>query len=106
VATPGEDHGRVARAIDWSARYGPEAAEDEAVVRECYEELTGVMQATLDRLAAERRFRSSGDRPGPGAGPLDLDVVIEPELVRELGHHVAHEGLDLCPPAPGQPHTR
>ena len=42
--------------IDWSSRYGPEAADDDAVVRECYEELTGVMQATLDRLAAERRF--------------------------------------------------
>jgi 1-acyl-sn-glycerol-3-phosphate acyltransferase len=42
--------------IDWSARYGPEAAEDDAVVRECYDELTGAMQAALDRLAAERRF--------------------------------------------------
>jgi 1-acyl-sn-glycerol-3-phosphate acyltransferase len=42
--------------IDWSSRYGPEAAEDDAVVRECYEELIGAMQATLDRLAAERRF--------------------------------------------------
>ncbi len=42
--------------IDWSTRYGPEAADDDAVVRECYDELTGTMQATLDRLAAERRF--------------------------------------------------
>jgi 1-acyl-sn-glycerol-3-phosphate acyltransferase len=42
--------------IDWSARYGPEAAEDDAVVRECYDELTGTMQAVLDRLASERRF--------------------------------------------------
>jgi len=42
--------------IDWSQRFGPEAAEDEAVLRECYEELTGTMQAALDRLAAERRF--------------------------------------------------
>jgi len=42
--------------IDWSTRFGPEAAEDDAVVRACYEELTGTMQATLDRLAAERRF--------------------------------------------------
>ena len=42
--------------IDWSSRYGPEAAEDEVVVRDCYKELTNAMQATLDRLAAERRF--------------------------------------------------
>lgn len=42
--------------IDWSTRYGPEAADDEAIVTECYEELVGAMQATLDRLADERRF--------------------------------------------------
>jgi 1-acyl-sn-glycerol-3-phosphate acyltransferase len=42
--------------IDWSSRYGPEAAEDLAVVRECYEELTSTMQSALDRLAGERRF--------------------------------------------------
>jgi len=41
--------------IDWS-RYGPDAALDEAVVRRCYDEITGIMQATLDRLAAERHF--------------------------------------------------
>lgn len=42
--------------IDWSSRYGPEAAADEGVVRRCYEELTTTMQAALDRLASERRF--------------------------------------------------
>jgi 1-acyl-sn-glycerol-3-phosphate acyltransferase len=42
--------------MGWSSRYGPEAADDEHAVRTCYEELTGAMQATLDRLAAERRF--------------------------------------------------
>jgi 1-acyl-sn-glycerol-3-phosphate acyltransferase len=42
--------------IDWSSRYGLAAAEDEAVVRACYEELTTTMQAALDRLARERRF--------------------------------------------------
>lgn len=42
--------------LRWSERYGPEAADDDAVVRGCYDELTGLMQATLDRLAAERRF--------------------------------------------------
>jgi len=42
--------------IDWASRYGPEAAEDDGIVRNCYKELTNTMQATLDRLAAERRF--------------------------------------------------
>ena len=42
--------------IDWTARYGPDAAEDEAVVRACYEEITATMQSTLDRLAAQRRL--------------------------------------------------
>ena len=42
--------------VDWSARFGPEAADDEDVVSECYDELVALMQAALDRLAAERRF--------------------------------------------------
>lgn len=42
--------------LDWTARYGPDAADDEAVVRACYDEITATMQATLDRLAAERRL--------------------------------------------------
>jgi len=42
--------------IDWSSRFGPEAADDDVVVRACYDELTATMQRTLDRLAAERRF--------------------------------------------------
>ena len=42
--------------IDWSTRFGPEAASDDDVVRDCYDEITGMMQAALDRLAAERRF--------------------------------------------------
>jgi 1-acyl-sn-glycerol-3-phosphate acyltransferase len=42
--------------IDWSSSHGPEAADDEAVVRACYDELTAKMQVALDRLAAERRF--------------------------------------------------
>jgi 1-acyl-sn-glycerol-3-phosphate acyltransferase len=42
--------------FDWSARYGPDSADDDTVVRECYEELVQTMQSTLDRLAAERRF--------------------------------------------------
>ena len=42
--------------IDWSKRYGPEAAEDDVIVRRCYDELTSTMQTVLDRLAGERRF--------------------------------------------------
>ena len=42
--------------VDWSQKYGPEAAADDVVVRRCYDELTEKMQSTLDRLAAERRF--------------------------------------------------
>lgn len=42
--------------IDWSTRYGPEAADDDDVVSACYHELVAVMQAALDRLATERRF--------------------------------------------------
>jgi len=42
--------------IDWPSRYGPDAADDDSVVRACYEELTSTMQCALDRLAAERRF--------------------------------------------------
>ena len=39
--------------IDWSA-LGPEAADDQAVVDACFAEITDAMQATLDRLHAER----------------------------------------------------
>ena len=42
--------------VDWAARHGPDAAQDDAVVQACYDELVSTMQATLDRLAAERRF--------------------------------------------------
>lgn len=42
--------------IDWSLTHPPDSADDEEVVRSCYDELTATMQATLDRLAAERRL--------------------------------------------------
>ena len=42
--------------IDWSTRYGPEAASDDDVVRACFDEITHTMQTALDRLAGERRF--------------------------------------------------
>lgn len=38
--------------LDWS-RHGPAGADDPAVVAACYDEVTGVMQWTLDALAAE-----------------------------------------------------
>jgi 1-acyl-sn-glycerol-3-phosphate acyltransferase len=38
--------------MPWTA-WGPEAADDPAVVRRCYHDITGLMQATLDRLVAE-----------------------------------------------------
>ena len=41
--------------IHWPT-YGPDAAQDDAIVRQCYDEVTGTMQETLDRLAAQRRF--------------------------------------------------
>jgi 1-acyl-sn-glycerol-3-phosphate acyltransferase len=41
--------------LDWS-RYGPEGAEQPEVVDRCYEEITGVMQETLTRLALERPY--------------------------------------------------
>src|SRR5205823_3088981 len=41
--------------IDLAARFGPEAADDDAVVQACYDEITSTMQHTLDDLAAERR---------------------------------------------------
>ena len=43
------------RPLDWS-RFGAERAEDPAVLQQCYGEITGVMQATLDRLAAEHPY--------------------------------------------------
>ena len=39
-------------ALDW-ADIGPDGAEDEQVVEQCYREITGLMQGTLDRLRAE-----------------------------------------------------
>ena len=41
--------------LDWTA-YGPEAADDEATVSACYDDITGRMQAALSRLAAERPY--------------------------------------------------
>jgi 1-acyl-sn-glycerol-3-phosphate acyltransferase len=41
--------------IDWSS-LGPAAADDDAVVDGCYEQITTAMQATLDRLHADHPY--------------------------------------------------
>ena len=46
---PAKVTARVCEPIDWS-RFGPEAADDPEVVRHCYEEALGRMQADLDDL--------------------------------------------------------
>ncbi len=38
--------------LDWSAR-GPDAADDEEFVSECYDEISRGMQSALDRLHAQ-----------------------------------------------------
>lgn len=43
---------QVGPALDWS-RYGQGSEDDSEVVDRCYEEITGAMQATLDRLAEQ-----------------------------------------------------
>lgn len=43
---------QVCEPLDWSA-YGSEAADDPAVLQRCYDEITSIMQTTLDALAAE-----------------------------------------------------
>jgi 1-acyl-sn-glycerol-3-phosphate acyltransferase len=43
---------RVCEPLDWS-HHGPEAADDPTIVRHCYEEALGRMQANLDELVAE-----------------------------------------------------
>ena len=39
-------------ALDWTG-YGPAAADDERIVSACYQDITGRLQAALDRLSAE-----------------------------------------------------
>ncbi len=43
---------QVCEPLDWS-RFGPKGADDPEVLDRCYEEITSIMQATLDRLAIE-----------------------------------------------------
>ena len=46
----------VGEPLAWHERYGPEAAEDDEVVAKLYDEITSGMQATMDRLVADRRW--------------------------------------------------
>ena len=46
---------QLGRPLDWS-HHGPRKANDARVVKECYDEIVAMMQATLDQLAAERPF--------------------------------------------------
>ncbi|MFZ1863266.1 MAG: 1-acyl-sn-glycerol-3-phosphate acyltransferase [Polyangiales bacterium] len=43
---------QVCEPLDWS-RFGPDGGKDPKVLERCYEEITSIMQATLDGLAAE-----------------------------------------------------
>jgi hypothetical protein len=43
---------QVCEPLDWSP-FGPEGADDPEVLEQCYEEITALMQATLDALALE-----------------------------------------------------
>jgi len=52
VPLPAKITVQVCEPIDWS-EYGPEAADDPEVLQGCYDEITSVMQTTLDELAAE-----------------------------------------------------
>jgi 1-acyl-sn-glycerol-3-phosphate acyltransferase len=53
--------------LDWS-HYGPERATDPDVLQRCYDEITGIMQETMDRLAKEHPYpileRLNALRPG------------------------------------------
>jgi 1-acyl-sn-glycerol-3-phosphate acyltransferase len=43
--------------LEWAGRHGRAAADDDAVVSSCYDEITSLMQRTLDGLAEERSRR-------------------------------------------------
>jgi len=52
VPLPAKITVQVCEPLDWS-RFGPEGADDPAVLEQCYEEITSIMQTTLDTLAIE-----------------------------------------------------
>lgn len=55
VPLPAKIVTQVGTPMPWGG-YGSEAADDPAVVQRCYHEITGCMQAILDRLAAEHPY--------------------------------------------------
>jgi 1-acyl-sn-glycerol-3-phosphate acyltransferase len=83
---------RVCEPLDWS-HLGPEAADDPAVVRHCYEETLGRMQANLDELVERlphpvlaRLWTAAGldrllrpPRPAPGGSPAAVAPTLPPE---------------------------
>ncbi len=52
VPLPAKITVQVCEPLDWS-RFGPEAVDDPEVLEHCYQEITSLMQATLDELAIE-----------------------------------------------------
>ena len=52
VPLPAKITVQVCEPLDWS-RFGPEGADDPEVLEQCYEEITSLMQTTLDALAIE-----------------------------------------------------
>jgi len=52
VPLPAKITVQVCEPLDWS-RFGPEGADDPAVTEQCYQEITSIMQDTLDTLAIE-----------------------------------------------------
>jgi len=52
VTLPSKVTVEIGEPLDWR-HYGPDAARDPGIVRQCYDDITTRMQATLDRLATE-----------------------------------------------------
>ena len=52
VPLPAKITVQVCEPLDWS-RFGPEGADDPEVLEQCYQEITSIMQVTLDTLAIE-----------------------------------------------------
>ncbi|MBW2189831.1 MAG: 1-acyl-sn-glycerol-3-phosphate acyltransferase [Deltaproteobacteria bacterium] len=52
VPLPAKITVQVCEPLDWS-RFGPEGADDPEVLEQCYQEITSIMQSTLDALAKE-----------------------------------------------------
>jgi 1-acyl-sn-glycerol-3-phosphate acyltransferase len=80
---------RVGEPIDWS-HYGPDAADDPDIVRHCYAEVLGEMQADLDDLAAEI--------PHPIATRTASAMRSAADSVAGAGRSLIGRGADLVTP--------